>query len=186
MLGELDRRAGRGGASAPAPTGATARWIRPSASWSRSWSRSRTRSPRRPSGAAPHRIAAYALELAQEFTAFYRDCKVVGAQPAAVESFRIALSQCGQADDRAGARAARGQRAGLDVARQALADTDATACRARSSSSRRASAASSSGPAGSGVDAAARDLRRHQRGTSRPGSRSDDQEQPAGSRRSAG
>src|SRR4051794_26383215 len=25
---------------------------------------------------APHRIAAYALELAQEFTAFYRDCKV--------------------------------------------------------------------------------------------------------------
>ncbi|MDQ6835804.1 MAG: arginine--tRNA ligase, partial [Actinomycetota bacterium] len=27
---------------------------------------------------APHRIAAYALELAQEFTAFYRDCKVVG------------------------------------------------------------------------------------------------------------
>jgi arginyl-tRNA synthetase len=42
---------------------------------------------------APHRIVAYALELAQEFTAFYRDCKVVGAEPAAVESFRIALSQ---------------------------------------------------------------------------------------------
>jgi arginyl-tRNA synthetase len=41
----------------------------------------------------PHRIAAYALELAQEFTAFYRDCKVVGAEPEAVESFRIALSQ---------------------------------------------------------------------------------------------
>jgi arginyl-tRNA synthetase len=41
----------------------------------------------------PHRIAAYALELAQEFTAFYRDCKVVGAQPEGVESFRIALSQ---------------------------------------------------------------------------------------------
>ncbi|HEX8975141.1 MAG TPA: arginine--tRNA ligase [Solirubrobacteraceae bacterium] len=41
----------------------------------------------------PHRIAAYALELAQEFTAFYRDCKVVGAQPESVESFRIALSQ---------------------------------------------------------------------------------------------
>jgi len=40
---------------------------------------------------APHRIAAYALELAQEFTAFYRDCKVVGAEPAPVESFRIAL-----------------------------------------------------------------------------------------------
>ena len=28
---------------------------------------------------APHRIAAYALELAQDFTAFYRDCHVVGA-----------------------------------------------------------------------------------------------------------
>jgi arginyl-tRNA synthetase len=40
---------------------------------------------------APHRIAAYALELAQEFTAFYRDCKVVGAEPESVESFRIAL-----------------------------------------------------------------------------------------------
>jgi arginyl-tRNA synthetase len=42
---------------------------------------------------APHRIAVYALELAQEFTAFYRDCKVVGAQPESLESFRIALSQ---------------------------------------------------------------------------------------------
>jgi arginyl-tRNA synthetase len=41
----------------------------------------------------PHRIAAYALELAQEFTAFYRDCKVVGVEPEATESFRIALSQ---------------------------------------------------------------------------------------------
>jgi len=40
---------------------------------------------------APHRIAAYSLELAQVFTAFYRDCKVVGATPAEVESFRIAL-----------------------------------------------------------------------------------------------
>ena len=30
---------------------------------------------------APHRIAAYALELAQVFTAFYRDCQVVGAEP---------------------------------------------------------------------------------------------------------
>jgi len=40
---------------------------------------------------APHRIAAYALELAQTFTAFYRDCHVVGVQPEAVESFRIAL-----------------------------------------------------------------------------------------------
>ena len=30
---------------------------------------------------APHRIAGYALELAQAFTAFYRDCRVVGATP---------------------------------------------------------------------------------------------------------
>lgn len=41
---------------------------------------------------APHRIAAYALELAQDFTAFYRDCRVVGAEPEGLESFRIALS----------------------------------------------------------------------------------------------
>ncbi len=45
---------------------------------------------------APHRMAAYALELAQEFTAFYRDCKVVGVEPAPVESFRIALSVAAQ------------------------------------------------------------------------------------------
>jgi arginyl-tRNA synthetase len=41
---------------------------------------------------APHRIAAYALELAQTFTAFYRDCQVVGAEGEGVESFRLALS----------------------------------------------------------------------------------------------
>jgi arginyl-tRNA synthetase len=41
---------------------------------------------------APHRIAVYALELAQTFTAFYRDCQVVGVEPPAVESFRLALS----------------------------------------------------------------------------------------------
>jgi arginyl-tRNA synthetase len=46
---------------------------------------------------APHRIAAFALELAQEFTAFYRDCKVVGAEPESVESFRIALCVASQA-----------------------------------------------------------------------------------------
>jgi arginyl-tRNA synthetase len=41
---------------------------------------------------APHRMAAYALELAQAFTAFYRDCQVVGAEPADVEDFRLRLS----------------------------------------------------------------------------------------------
>jgi len=40
---------------------------------------------------AVHRIAGYALELAQDFTAFYRDCRVVGAEPRELESFRIAL-----------------------------------------------------------------------------------------------
>jgi arginyl-tRNA synthetase len=41
---------------------------------------------------AVHRVAAYALELAQAFSAFYRDCQVVGAEPYELESFRIALS----------------------------------------------------------------------------------------------
>jgi arginyl-tRNA synthetase len=40
---------------------------------------------------APHRIATYALDLAQQFTAFYRDCKVLGAQGEGVEEFRLAL-----------------------------------------------------------------------------------------------
>jgi arginyl-tRNA synthetase len=44
----------------------------------------------------PHRIAAYALELAQNFTAFYRDCRVVGATPEGVESFRVAVSVASQ------------------------------------------------------------------------------------------
>ena len=40
---------------------------------------------------AVHRIAAYALEVAQTFTAFYRDCLVVGAEPEAVEDNRLRL-----------------------------------------------------------------------------------------------
>jgi arginyl-tRNA synthetase len=40
---------------------------------------------------APHRIAAYALELAQQFTAFYRDCRVLGAESSVLESQRLAL-----------------------------------------------------------------------------------------------
>jgi arginyl-tRNA synthetase len=40
---------------------------------------------------APHRIATYALELAQQFTAFYRDCRVVGADAPVLESQRLAL-----------------------------------------------------------------------------------------------
>ena len=45
---------------------------------------------------SPHRIAAYALELAQVFTAFYRDCRVVGAEPPSLEDFRITLSVAAQ------------------------------------------------------------------------------------------
>ena len=39
---------------------------------------------------APHRITAYVVDLAQVFTAFYRDCQVVGAEPS-VEDFRLRL-----------------------------------------------------------------------------------------------
>jgi arginyl-tRNA synthetase len=55
---------------------------------------------------APHRIAAYALELAQDYTAFYDACRIVGvdgqAEPgtgagrAGVESLRLALSVAAQ------------------------------------------------------------------------------------------
>ena len=63
---------------------------------------------------APHRIAAYALELAQDFTAFYRDCRVVGAEPAGTESFRIALSSppSGRSSERS---TCSGERADRDV-----------------------------------------------------------------------
>jgi arginyl-tRNA synthetase len=38
---------------------------------------------------APHRLTTYSRELAQQFSAFYRDCKVVGTPE---EPFRLALS----------------------------------------------------------------------------------------------
>ena len=38
---------------------------------------------------APHRLTTYAQDLAQDFSAFYRDCKVVGTPE---EPFRLALS----------------------------------------------------------------------------------------------
>ena len=56
---------------------------------------------------APHRIAAYALELAQDFTAFYRDCQVVGAEPEALEDVAPAPVRRRAADDRPRARPAR-------------------------------------------------------------------------------
>ncbi|MBX5470533.1 MAG: arginine--tRNA ligase [Thermoleophilaceae bacterium] len=42
---------------------------------------------------APHRLTAYAHETAQSFSAFYRDCRVLGAaEEGGDEDFRIALS----------------------------------------------------------------------------------------------
>jgi arginyl-tRNA synthetase len=40
---------------------------------------------------APHRLCAYAMEVARDFHAFYRDCQVVGAEGEGVEEARLAL-----------------------------------------------------------------------------------------------
>ncbi len=40
---------------------------------------------------APHRLCAYAMEVARDFHAFYRDCQVVGAEGAGVEDARLGL-----------------------------------------------------------------------------------------------
>jgi arginyl-tRNA synthetase len=40
---------------------------------------------------APHRIATYALELARTLSAFYRDCHVLRAETAELQSFRLGL-----------------------------------------------------------------------------------------------
>ena len=43
---------------------------------------------------APHRMTAYTTEVAQDFSAFYRDCKVVGAaEEGGDEDLRIAMSE---------------------------------------------------------------------------------------------
>jgi arginyl-tRNA synthetase len=39
---------------------------------------------------APHRLTTYVTEAAQDFSAFYRDCKVVGARD---EDLRIGLCE---------------------------------------------------------------------------------------------
>ena len=65
---------------------------------------------------APHRIAGFALELAQEFTAFYRDCKVVGARAGVGRVVPDRAVRRVQDAAGAGARAARGERARVDVA----------------------------------------------------------------------
>jgi arginyl-tRNA synthetase len=40
---------------------------------------------------APHRIATYALDLSQAFSAFYRDCRVKDVEPQELKSYRLAL-----------------------------------------------------------------------------------------------
>jgi arginyl-tRNA synthetase len=40
---------------------------------------------------APHRLTAYAHDVASDFHAFYRDCRVVGAEPGELEHFRVCL-----------------------------------------------------------------------------------------------
>jgi len=41
---------------------------------------------------APHLVAVYALELAQTFTAYYRDCPILKAEDEALGSFRLATT----------------------------------------------------------------------------------------------
>jgi arginyl-tRNA synthetase len=40
---------------------------------------------------APHRLCAYGMEAARDFHAFYRDCKVIGAEGSGVEDARLGL-----------------------------------------------------------------------------------------------
>jgi arginyl-tRNA synthetase len=40
---------------------------------------------------APHRLTTYGHEVAADFHAFYRDCRVVGAEPRALEDLRLCL-----------------------------------------------------------------------------------------------
>jgi arginyl-tRNA synthetase len=40
---------------------------------------------------APHRLTAYAHDVASDFHVFYRDCRVVGAEPGELEAFRVSL-----------------------------------------------------------------------------------------------
>ena len=64
---------------------------------------------------APHRITTYVLALAQAFSAFYRDCKVVGTPE---EGFRLALALQTQRVIARCAGPARGRGARVDVARR--------------------------------------------------------------------
>jgi arginyl-tRNA synthetase len=45
---------------------------------------------------APHRLTDYAREVASDFHAFYRDCRVIGAETPDLEAFRIGVCQATQ------------------------------------------------------------------------------------------
>ena len=64
---------------------------------------------------APHRIASYALDLAQVFTAFYRDCLVVGRRARRARGLAPAPVGRHAADDRPRPGPARGRGAAGDV-----------------------------------------------------------------------
>ena len=62
------------------------------ARWSSGCSSCPARSARPRERRAPHRITTYAHETAQDFSAFYRDCRVVGAaEEGGDEDVRIAI-----------------------------------------------------------------------------------------------
>ena len=78
--------------SRPTCARATSASIRRRARWSSGCSSCPPTSATRPSAARPHRMTTYATETAQEFSAFYRDCRVVGAaEEGGDEDVRIAI-----------------------------------------------------------------------------------------------
>ena len=76
----------------------------------------RTRCARPPSAGLRTASRAYAREVAADFHAFYRDCRVVGAEAPELEELRISLCLATQGSDRPRAGPARGLGTGADVA----------------------------------------------------------------------
>ena len=89
-------------------TAATSASTRRRARWSSGCWSSRPRCSEAAERRAPHRMTTYAHETAQEFSAFYRDCRVVGAaEEGGDEDVRIVISRARQGRARALARPAR-------------------------------------------------------------------------------